>query len=118
MAHAQGLLTHPSLNFAQIWALQYWLHMERRTRLDDKKDELELQVYHLAYDRWAQLYDSPGVPGDLGQAFGGEPEIPVTDPSDLDQWYESLGQPRTMSGASAPSGNHLLGYAEGPGRRV
>lgn len=122
LAHAQGFLSRPSLNPVQSWALQYWIYLERRTTLDDKERELEVQCFHLLPERWTQLYGSSGAPGDLGQAFGGEPELPVTDPSDLDAWFERLGEQRGMTGAQAEAflgpSDLMLGHAEGTGRRV
>ncbi len=87
--------------------------MDRRQQVDDMQAELENQCYHLFPDRWTALYQNQDLqPGDLGHAFDGEEEIPVTDPEDLDAWYESLAQSRSMSGAD------LFGYAEGEGIRV
>lgn len=112
-----------------MWALQYWIYLDRRTQIDDAHEELELQTFFLWPERWEQLQqhkNQTGAAGDMGQAFGGEREIPVTDPDELDrfygtgdgdpgQFYASLDQPRSMSGAEALS---VLGFAEGPGRRV
>lgn len=118
LAHAQGLLTKPSLNFAQTWALQYWMHMERRDRIEDKRGELELQTFNLFPERYRQLYQAQAQ-GDVGHAFGeGEPEMPVTDPGDLDAFYANLDAPRSMTGAHLSNGYHLLGHANGEGRRI
>lgn len=113
----------------QAWALQYWLYMDRRTKLDDKADELELQTLYLYPERWDQLQKSKETSGgDWGQAFGSEPEIPVTDldemksfygdgDGDLGAFYRNVDQQRQMSGADV---SHLLGYAPpgATGRRV
>lgn len=130
MAHAQGLLTRPSLNQVQTWALQYWIYMERRGQLDDKQAELELQTWNLFPERWGQLYRDQmlGTPAnkashaDRGEAFGGEAEIPVT-VNEIDKvtaWYDGHQQARRFSGADiAPYENDgMPGIAFGPGRRV
>ena len=123
LAHEQGLLSRPSLNPIQQWALQYWVYLDRRTGLDDKQTELEHQCFNLFPERWGQLYRDqmlPALPtGDLGTAFGGEPELPVTDPNDLNAWYENIESSRGMTGAGISAyETSILGYAEGSGRRV
>jgi hypothetical protein len=103
------------LNPIQNWALQYWLYMERRIKLDDKQAELEFQCFHLNPERYDFLYVTPKT-GDMGSAFGNEPELPITDPADLDHWFENLANQRGMSGAEA---ERLLGNGSpGGGRRV
>lgn len=104
--------------------------IDRRTFLEDKRDELEHQTYNLFPERWDDLYREqffPGTrraPGDYGQAFeNGEAEIPVTDTNDLDRWLNTLGQRRGITGEQAmaqgdPEVIRLAGYAEGQGRRV
>ena len=85
--------------------MQYWVYMERRTQITDKKAELEHQCFNLFPERWGALYRDqilpPGVnsPGDTGMAFGGAPEAPVTATDDLDAWYEGREATRRMSGA-------------------
>lgn len=118
MAHAQGLLTHPSLNVIQMWALQYFLYMERRIQVDDTMSSLEVQCYNLNLERWQQLYQNQGP--DWGQAFDGEAELPITDPTDLDSWYANLERPRGMTGAETArvADPTILGMVRGSGRRV
>ena len=99
LAHAQGLLNQRSLNPVQDWALKYWLYMDRRTQLDDKASELEHQCFNLNPERWGVLYRDQMLPGLVGP--NNEPEIPVTDPRDLDAFYESLSRPRKMTGEDA-----------------
>ena len=99
LAHAQGLLNQRSLNPVQEWALKYWIYLDRRVYMDDKQAELEHQCFNLSPERWGALYRDQMLPGAIG--IGNEPEIPVTDPRDLDAFYESLNSPRTMTGAEA-----------------
>ncbi len=104
-----------------MWALQYWVAMQRRLFLEDKRSELEMQCYHLFPERWTQIYSSQG--GDYGQAFGGEEEIPVIDPEDLDAWFQSLAAQQGLTGAEAEAmfseaSTPFMGFAEGEGRRV
>lgn len=105
-----------------MWALQYWLYLERRVQIEDKQTELELQCYNTSFERWQQLYQSQVSGGDWGMAFGGEAEEPITDPADLDSWYANLSQQRGMNGAEINDrlgeNTAVLGVAEGPGRRV
>lgn len=75
--------------------MRYWLELERRIHVQDKREELEIQLQHFWPERWEQLY------GEGGPLAGAEPELPITDPSDLDQWYENLHAPRGMNGAEA-----------------
>jgi hypothetical protein len=108
------------LNPVQAWALSYWIYMDRRVALDDKTAELEHQCFNLFPERWGSLYREtmlPGIPG----ISAAEPEKPITDPTDLDAWFEGLNRTRTISGADAarfaaePFG---VGMATGTGRRV
>jgi hypothetical protein len=103
-AHEQGLLSRPSLNMVQAWALSYWLGM--------KQAETNLALLGTTNPEPVVTVDAGG--GDRGQAFGGEPELPVTDPNDLDVWFDNLTQKRGMTGAEVAA----LGWAEGPGVRV
>lgn len=104
----------------QQWALQYWIYLDRRTQVDDKKAELELSCYNVNYERWQQLYQNTSSGGDWGRAFDGEDELPITDPADLTEWYNNLDRQRGMSGAEVAriDDNFAFGYAEGSGRRV
>lgn len=81
----------------------HWLYLDRRTTLEDREDEQQIQTFHLFPERWQQLYQEQllGVaPG------GGEAEIPVDDIDMLDQWYEQIanGEAHSMSGA-VPAGS-------------
>jgi len=102
LAHEQGLLSHPSLNMVQSWALSYWMGL--------KQAETQVALMNTAAPEVSvEISDN----GDRGQAFGGAPELPITDPQDLDTWFESLSAKRGMTGAE------VLGYAEpGTGVRV
>ena len=94
--------------------------MDRRTQLDDKKAELEHQCFNLFPERWGTLYREqmlPGVPNAISTSSPAD-EIPVTDPNDLDAWYENLERQRRISGADAAAAGgmaHILGLADGEG---
>jgi hypothetical protein len=115
------------LNPIQTWALGYSLVMSRRTLVEDKKAELEMQTFNLFPERWMEVYEqrqgySSNAPGDLGVAFGGEQELPVTaeDIDSLSTWVDRSGETKRMNGGQAPQDDWMkvLGYAEGPGIRV
>lgn len=95
--------------------------MDRRTQLDDKKAELEHQCFNLFPERWGTLYRDQLLPGVAGATTSTEAdEIPVTDPNDLDAWYENLERQRRISGADAAAAggaglDHILGLADGEG---
>jgi hypothetical protein len=103
LAHEQGLLSHPSLNPIQRWALSYWVGM--------KQAELELSL--LGSPTVSVQVDDQGS-GDRGQAFGGQPELPITDPDDLDRWFDGLTAQRGMSGGDLAA----LGWVDGLGVKV
>lgn len=105
--------------------------MDRRVALEDKHAELEIQTYNLFPERWSELYrenvlGSMGqAPGDMGQAFQGEKELPVTDIDAIRDFYDNLSAQRGISGEQvyrhqeSPVLNPaIFGYAEGTGRRV
>lgn len=92
IAHAQGLLTRPSLNMVQDWALRYYLEMSRRTFIEDKEAELERQLLNVNPEGWERAY---------GHEYIEEPEYPITNPRDLDRWVASLNKTKVMSGAEA-----------------
>lgn len=118
------MLSSPSLNPIQHWALQYHLFMVRRQEIEDAEAALEAHCSVMLPDRWREVYGNQSQDGDIGQAFDGEEELPVTDPSDLNrlsQWAESLDQQRGMTWGEVQhqlSGNRILGYAEGASRKV
>lgn len=102
-----------------MWALQYWLYMERRLVVEDAEAALEAHCSVMWPERWKQVYGNRG--GDMGEAFDGEEELPVTDISELDRWYAGLDERRVMTGAEADRHMNelaVLGFAEGKGRRV
>jgi hypothetical protein len=102
--------------------------MTRRELVKDEDDKLEIQCFNLFPERWKKIYDNSGGSGDWGQAFGGEPEIPVTNPDDLDRFFGVLANQRGMTAEQAErmlspingkNAANSLGYiAEGTGRRV
>lgn len=120
-------MNRPSLNYVQAWALSYWIEMDRRVQIEDKHAELQLQTYNLFPERWGELYreqlfgQATAAPGDIGQAFGGEQEIPVTDYDAINDWYNDISQARGITGEQVyrhQDMGSILGYAEGEGRRV
>lgn len=111
----------------QAWALDYYLRMDRREYIQDQEDILENQSYVQfaaldQVDRWKKLFGEPDGP--IGP--DGLPEQPITDPRQLDKWFEQLASQRGMTGAEAEQrfggdtgrAQMLLGHAEGTGRRV
>lgn len=114
LAREQGLLSKPDLNPFQKFALLYWLYMDRRQVLDDQRAELENMTFNLDERRWSQIY-LPSLPPDLGQGipvgFGDatEPdEVPVTDVSDLDEYFANLERPRTITAGDFNGGGEWL----------
>jgi hypothetical protein len=99
----------------------YWVYMDRRMQLKDKKDEAELMTFNLNYERWHELY----FPKDAatlasGESFGGtmaadETEIPVTDIDQLDAFFEGRENTKWMTGADISDDDSAL---LGVGRRV
>lgn len=100
--------------------------MQRRDFVKNEEDKLRLQTYNLFPERWKQLYEErPNV------GIDGLPETPITDPRQLDHWFNQLAAQQGMTGAQverafaapgAPVGgapaSMLLGHAVGEGRRV
>ena len=100
LAEAKGLLRGSNLNHFQEWALEYWIYLSRRVQFEDQEQERAEQCYTFFPDRWSELYaDEPKGMANFDEEFE---EIPITDPSDLDSWYESVNKPRTLFGADAP----------------
>ena len=97
--------------------------MERRQKIEDAENTLEAHCSVMLPDRWKEVYGR-SQSGDIGQAFDGEEELPVTNPSELThlaQWADTLDRQRGLSWGEAQqqmNGNHILGYAEGVGKRV
>jgi hypothetical protein len=110
-------LNRPSLNPIQLYALQYWLIMERRGAVEDADRALEAHCSVMWPERWDQIYNKASVNAAQGMA---DDEVPVTDAADLDRWFEGLANQRGMTGAEAeqffdPS---IFGVAQGEGIRV
>lgn len=99
--------------------MEYYLRMSRRTLIQDAEDQLEEQFYIINKpEGWERTRLQVDPVGPDGQA-----EIPITDPRQLDHWFNSMAAQRGMTGAEAErmfSGPNqmLLGFAEGEGRRV
>jgi hypothetical protein len=95
--------------------------MDRRVAIDDKTAELEHQCFNLFPERWGDIYREQMLPGVRGLSPDsvGESETPITDPGDLDAWFEGLNRTRTISGADAARfTDSPFGMATGTGRRV
>lgn len=92
MAHAQGILTRPSLNRVQEWALRYALEMERREFLEDKEAELDRHLLNVNPEAWDRLRQEQ----ELAQQMD---ELPVENPRDLDRWVANLGNTKKISAA-------------------
>lgn len=97
LAHEQGLLTGRNLSYFQRWALLYWLYMDRRIKLKDKRSELIQQTFNLFPERWDVLYRDEvlkelgvPVPGEVDEGeILGEDDIDV-----LNQFMEQMEQRR------------------------
>ena len=74
------------------------VYLERRTLKDENDRVLEAQCMNLSPDRWGEIY---AAAPELPQFPGGEPEAPVTDRDELNDWYESVHAPRTVNGGGA-----------------
>jgi hypothetical protein len=75
----------------------YYLYMERRIRMEDKRVELEQECLYLFPERWKQIHLADYYPTDsYGSTYD---EVPVNDIDEIDQFMEQLGQIKTMSGA-------------------
>jgi hypothetical protein len=106
----------------QNWALKYWLGMVRRDLIRDEEDKLKEQFYIINHpDTWRKVVLSQS--DDIGP--DGQPELPITDPRQLDHWFNSLAGERGMTGAQAEAmlsggapSHFLLGRADGAGRKV
>ena len=83
LAHEQGLLTGKNLSYFQRWALLYWIAMERRVMLKDKRSELIQQTFNLFPERWEVLYRDE-VLRELGISVPGEEEEEVLGEDDID----------------------------------
>lgn len=130
LAYEQGFLRRRALNLVQYWALKYWINMTRRNQAEDALAVVEMQTFSLvSEERWRALYgnkDALGPNGGIDEA--GQVWRPVTDPRDLDKWFDSLAGQRGMTGEQAARmldgsgqevhGNYLVGFATGEGRRV
>ena len=125
LAYEQGFLRSRALNLVQLWALKYYLRMRRRIQIQDEIDKIEEQTLSLAgYDRWRELYGNRSDRDQFADSTApqGNEWRPVTDPRELDKWFDSLAGQRGMTGEQAErmltGGNSLVGYAQGEGRRV
>jgi hypothetical protein len=77
--------------------------MERRRYFDDTDWYLERQTYNLNYEFWERVY-KPDSDEFTGQkiTFGGTPvEQVVTGVSDIDEYWKTIGQKRSINGSEA-----------------
>lgn len=101
LAHAKGLITQKEVNWFQDWALIYWLYLDRRTSNETMRNELEMQTFSLAPDRWAGIYQgrADSIMSDPEATSAGDGgDIPVDDLDLINQWYEGKEQQRAMNG--------------------
>jgi len=96
LAHEQGLIHQRNLNHFQHWALMYWIVMDRRTAIEDRRTELEQQCFNLFPERWMQIYNTTQL-----LSAPEDDEVPVDDIDELTRWYESIERQRSMGGAMA-----------------
>ena len=97
LAHYQGLLSEPSLNWFQYFAANYWVRMERRIALDDAEERLQRQTYYLEPNRYNDLFLAGEIIGVDPVEL--EPEEPVDDISEIDRYFDNLDNKKSMSGA-------------------
>lgn len=117
LAYEQGFLRTKALNVVQHWALEYYLNMVRRVHVEDELAVVEQQTYSMSgYERWQQIYGQKQLEEQMAQQGPDEQAWrPVTDPRELDKWYDSLAAQRGMT---EPQAARIFGHAEGEGRRV
>ena len=83
----------------------YYLYMERRIRMEDKRFELEQECLYLFPERWKQIH----LPEYYGYGYGSaEPEMPVNDLDEIDRFMETLGQQKVMTGADVEEDRWLV----------
>lgn len=69
--------------------------MDRRTRLEDTRQELESQTYNLFPERWHNLY----FPRELQEVnIDGEEMEEVTSIEDLDRFFDEMDAKQSMTG--------------------
>lgn len=100
LAYEQGVLTKPSLNWWQKWALTYMMSWKRWE--DEAKEEsfIKHQLAVNDWDRYVQLFGSP----DLMVGDDGEEEVPVgpDDFREIDAWLRKASQMRAVSAGDLP----------------
>ena len=100
LAFHQGLLSRPSLNQFQRWALRYAIYMNRRVELRDVEEMLQRQTWYLAPGRYRDLFLAGEFePEPLTIAGRGVEEVVVDEIDELDRYFEQLENRRTMTGA-------------------
>ena len=95
----QGLLTAPSLNPFQRFAALYAIHMNRREVISDAEDILRKQTWYLNPDRWMSLFAEEEFGGDTLTLAGRPVEEVVDDLDEIDRYFASLDEKRSLSGA-------------------
>lgn len=80
--------------------------MDRRQVREDRDFFLEKQCYNLNYEFWEKNYMPDEFKSYGGEVFiHGEAEVPVTDIASVDEWWESLGEKREVTGREILSGS-------------
>lgn len=98
LAYRQGLLTQPSLNKFQRWALRYAIDMNRRVELQDIEDTLQRQTWYLEPGRYQELFLAGAFSPEPLTIAGRDVEEVVDDVDELDRYFEQLEQRRTITG--------------------
>jgi len=83
----------------------YFLYMERRIRMEDKRFELEQECLYLFPERWKQINLPEYYPYGYGSS---EPEMPVNDLDEIDRFMNQLDQQKVMSGADIEEDRWLV----------
>lgn len=98
LAYEQGVLSRPSINWWQRWALTYMLSWNR---WDHEAKEEAFIKHQLAINDWERYVELFGPP-EIAQAFGfEEDEVPISPDefSSIDEWLEKADRMRKLSGA-------------------
>ncbi|AAN16784.1 hypothetical protein Cali_126 [Mycobacterium phage Cali] len=99
LAYKQGLLTQPSLNRYQRWALRYAIFMDRRLQLQDTEDMLQRQTWYLEPKRYHDLFLAGAFEPEPIAVAGRDMEEVVDDLDEVDAYFARLEGSQSMSGA-------------------
>jgi hypothetical protein len=93
------LLSQHSTNAFQRWALRYAIDMNRRIQLQDTEDMLQRQTWYLQPDRYQDLFLAGAFSPEPLTIAGRDVEEVVDDVDELDRYFDTLENRRSMSGA-------------------